>query len=196
MNWDRYAYDIDVMDAWGDPASPVRLGAEWTGAPPPPGVPIRVVERRGCDQNPIDITTDESALRLKAYIWPDQAERMARLDGAIHIARRHPPGVERADAADWLRAHVRPKEGAATVVYHSVVWPYLPAQTQAAVASAIAAASESTTALAPLAWLKMEPNPTSLAGPMALSLTYWPGGAEIRLADVHPHGAKVSWMGD
>jgi hypothetical protein len=196
MNWDRYRYEMNGAGAWGDPASPVRLDAEWTGGPPPKDVPIRVIERRGCDQNPIDITTDESALRLKAYVWPDQAERMARLDGAIQIARRYPPSVERADAADWIRAHLTPEQGAATIIYHSVVWSYLPDQTQADVAGAIAAAGESASANAPLAWLRMEPLPTNLVGPMALTLTYWPSGAEFRLADVHPHGAKVSWMGD
>jgi hypothetical protein len=39
----------------------------------------------------------------------------------------------------------------------------------------------------------MEPAPTSFAD-MELRLTLWPGGAERRLARVHPHGASVEWL--
>jgi hypothetical protein len=42
----------------------------------------------------------------------------------------------------------------------------------------------------------MEPNLDDMAGPCDLRLTYWPGGEESLLAHVHPHGAKVSWLGD
>jgi hypothetical protein len=196
MNWDRFFYDLGEPGLWGDPQSPVRLGAEWTGGPPPFDIEAVVVERRACDQNPIDVAHDEAALRLKAYVWPGQLERMARLDGAIEIARRHRPEVERADAAAWTRAHIRPVPGAVSVLYHSVVWSYLPAETQAEVTAAITAAGESADASSPVAWLRMEPNPDDLAGPNDLRLTYWPGGEEILLARVHPHGAKVSWLGD
>lgn len=196
LNWDRYRYDLGDLGAWGDPNSPVRLGTDWSGAPPPFDVVATVVERSGCDQNPIDVTVPAQALRLKAYVWPDQAERMARLDGAIALARLHPPRVEAADAAAWVQAQARGAPGTATVIYHSVVWSYLPAETQAAVAAAIADAGESAAAAAPVAWLKMEPDPADLAGPMELRLTFWPGGDETLLARVHPHGAKVSWTGD
>jgi hypothetical protein len=195
MNWDRFAYDLGGRGRWGDPTSPVRLGAEWTGAPPPFDIQTWVMERQGCDQNPIDVRDPAAALRLKAYVWPDQAERMARLDGAIAIARQYPPNVEQADAAAWTRAHAKSVQGVASVLYHSVVWSYLPARTQADVADAIAAAGESARATAPFAWLRMEPNPADLAGPMDLKLTYWPGGTQSRLAGVHPHGVKVSWAG-
>jgi hypothetical protein len=196
MNWDRFRHDLGELGAWGPADSPVRLGADWTGAPPPYGVRVEVAERRGCDQNPIDIRDPEAAPRLKAYVWPDQAERMARLAGAIAIASEHRPEVERADAAAWTRIHARPVPGLASVLYHSVVWPYLPAQTQADVAAAIATAGESASEAAPFAWLRMEANPRDLAGPQELRLTYWPGGDEILLARVHPHGAKVAWTGD
>ncbi len=196
LNWDRYRYDLGELGVWGDPTSPVRLTTDWSGAPPPFDVAATVVERRGCDQNPIDVTSPDKALRLKAYVWPDQTERMARLDGAIALARLHPPRVEAADAATWVQTHAQGAPGAATVFYHSVVWSYLSPETQTAVASAIAAAGESATQAAPVAWLRMEPNPADLAAPMELKLNFWPGGDESLLARVHPHGAKVSWTGD
>jgi len=196
LNWDRYRYDLGDLGAWGDRDSPVRLTTDWSGAPPPFDLAATVVERRGCDQNPIDVTCPEQALRLKAYVWPDQAERMARLDNAIALARLHPPRVEAADAAAWVLAHARGEPGTATVLYHSVVWSYLPPETQTAVAGAIVAAGESATSAAPVAWLAMEPNPADLSAPMELKLNFWPGGDQTLLARVHPHGAKVSWAGD
>jgi hypothetical protein len=196
LNWDRYRYDLGDFGAWGDPASPVRLGAEWSGAKPPFEVEATVAERRGCDQNPIDVSDPDQAFRLKAYVWPDQAERLARLNGAITLAGRHPTRPEKADAADWVRAHAHGEPGMTTVLYHSVVWQYLPPETQVAIATAIQAAGESAAKAAPFAWLRMEPNPANLAAPMELRLTFWPGGGESLLAEVHPHGAKVSWTGD
>jgi hypothetical protein len=196
QNWDRYRYELGEAGAWGDPQSPVRLAAEWSGANPPFDVKTTVAERRGCDQNPIDVGDADQALRLKAYVWPDQTERLARLDGAIALARRHPTRPEKADAADWVRAQAHGVPGVATVLYHSVVWQYLPPETQGAVAAAILAGGESATENAPFFWLRMEPDPANLAAPMELRLTFWPGGGESLLAQVHPHGAKVSWTGD
>src|SRR5262249_9446693 len=56
------------------------------------GVPtdIRVVERRGCDLNPIDPTLDDSRPALLCFIWPDQTERLQQLAEAVEIARRIP----------------------------------------------------------------------------------------------------------
>ncbi|HEX4183001.1 MAG TPA: DUF2332 domain-containing protein, partial [Caulobacteraceae bacterium] len=163
LNWDRYHYDVGEAGVWGDPASPVRLAAEWTGEPPSLDVLVRVVDRRGCDQNPIDVSDHAQAQRLKAYVWPDQLERMQRLAGAIEMAQRHRPPVDKADAADWARSHGHGAPGTATVLYHSIVWSYLPDETQAGVRAAIESAGESASADAPFAWLRMEPNPNDLA---------------------------------
>jgi hypothetical protein len=44
----------------------------------------------------------------------------------IEIARRVPAPVDRCDAVVWLRIHLAdPRPGVATIVYHSVVMPYL-----------------------------------------------------------------------
>jgi hypothetical protein len=68
LNWDRYRYDLGSFGSWGDPQSPVRLSAEWSGANPPFDVKTTVAERRGCDQNPIDVSDEDQAFRLKAYV--------------------------------------------------------------------------------------------------------------------------------
>ena len=102
--------------------------------------------------------------------------------------------MEAADAAEWTRRRVQPRAGACTVLFHSVFWQYMPAETQAALAKTIAAIGARASADAPFAWLRMEPPPTDMAT-MELRLTLWPGGEDRRLATVHPHGAWVAWEG-
>jgi len=196
MNWDLYHYDFGGGRTWGDPASPLKLDTDWEGPAPPTQTLAVVAEKRACDQNPIDISGDAMAQRLEAYVWPDQLERLARLKAAISLARATGASIDKADAAAWVAAHVRPREGVATVVVHSVVWPYLPPHTQASITASIRAAGESASASAPVAWLRMEPDPANMAGPMEVRLSVWPDGEEMLLARVHPHGAKVIWLGE
>jgi len=193
MNWDRFGYRFGEGETWGDLGGPVQLYGDWTGgAPPRPAV--EVIERLGCDQNPIDVRDPDLALRLQSYVWADQAVRLARLRGAIALKRETGGTPVRADAADWTEAHAHPAPGLATVVYHSVFIQYPPAEIQARIRAAIAAAGAAATAEAPLAWLSMEPDPENLAGAMEVRLTLWPGGEDRLLARVHPHGASVAWL--
>ena len=194
LNWDRFRYDFGAAGAWGDADSAVRLGTEWTGDPPPFDQAVRVLERRGCDQRPIDVSDPVQALRLEAYVWPDQTERLARLRGAIGLAREHPPRLEAVDAGAWASVHAHPRAGVATVLYHSVVWQYLGTKTRETLVGAIQAAGESAAADRPFAWLRMEPVPNDMTAPMDLRLTLWPDGRETLLARVHPHGARVDWI--
>jgi hypothetical protein len=50
--------------------------------------PFEIVRRRGIDRNPIDMTTDEGARLLEAFVWPDQTERIERLRAAMEVVRR------------------------------------------------------------------------------------------------------------
>lgn len=191
--FDRFRYE---PAGWtlGDPGAGVRLTGDWGGPPPPTGAALRVVERRACDQAPIHVRDEVQALRLQAYVWPDQIERLSRLRAAIHVARETGVRVEQADAADWIAEHVAPAPGAATVLFHSVMWQYMPLQVQKAAQASIEAAGAVTNVEAPFAWLRMEPAPPPALG-METRLTLWPGGEERLLARAHPHGALVAWLG-
>jgi hypothetical protein len=190
--WDRFHYDLGACGAWGDAGASVRLETRWTGPPPPLDAPVAVVSRAACDRKPVDIRDSIARRRLKAFVWPDQFDRLARLDAALAVALEAGATVKSEDAVTWTARRAAPQAGTATVVYHSVFWQYLPAETQEALGRVIADLGARATADGPFAWLRMEPSPRSLAD-MELRLTLWPGGEERRLASVHPHGASVDW---
>jgi hypothetical protein len=149
---------------------------------------IRIAERRGCDLNPIDPTRDESRGALLCFVWPDQTDRLQRLAEAIDIARRVPAPVDRCDAVDWLRIHLAdPRPGVATVVYHSVVLPYLTEEGRENLRRVIEDSGSRATADAPLAWLSMEPG----AEQAEVHLTLWPGGQRRLIARAGLHGRDV-----
>jgi hypothetical protein len=190
--WDRYRYDLGGA-VWGDPASPVRLVPRWTGALPPMGGPLSVASRAACDIAPIDLEDDAARLRLRAYVWADQPERLARLDGAMALARADGHRVAQADAAHWVDDRLcEAAPGYATVLYHSIMWQYMPAASREAIAAAVQAAGARATLEAPFAWLRFEPS--ALDVPPELRLTLWPGAREQTLARAHPHGSTVTWF--
>lgn len=191
LSWDTYRYELGDT-AWGPSDSPVVLPTEWRGALPPLDADVRVVERAACDRRPVDLTDPALRRRLLAYVWPDQFERLARISAAIELAQKRGVQVETADAVDWTRRLAAPRAGAATVIYHSVFWQYMPPQSQTALTQVIEDHGKSATPDAPLACLWMEPPPGAPAA-MEVRRTLWPGGEERVLADVHPHGAAVSW---
>jgi hypothetical protein len=185
---------------WGDAASPVRFVDLWPTGSPRFEFGAEIVDRRGCDRDPIDASADGGALTLLSYIWPEPEARFTRARDAMAIARATPIAIDRADAVDWLREQLAvPEPGSATVVFHSVVWQYLGEATQAAVRTALDAAGRRAAPDAPLAWLRLEPHPETYA-PAQLQLTLWDGSAsEPRarlLATTGFHGGIVTWLDD
>jgi hypothetical protein len=187
LHWDAYRYETP-SGAFGDPASPVRFDDLWSS--PPPLNPVEVASRRACDVAPLDTTDPEARLTLLSFVWPDQHARITRLRNALEVVSARPTPIDAADAGAWLARRLPARRpGVTTVVYHAIVWQYLPAATKAAVRAALADAAAVATPTAPLAWLRMEP-----AGPVAdLRLTTWPRGDEEVLATASYHGAQIDW---
>lgn len=99
-----------------------------------------------------------------------------------------PAQVDRLDAVDWLRIHLAdPRPGVTTVVFHSVVMPYLTEEGRENVQSVIEDAGIRATAEAPVAWLSMEPG----ADQADVHLTMWPGGERRLIAQAGFHGRDV-----
>ena len=190
----RYFYDLGGTTA-GPSLSRMRIAPEWRGSPPPAN-PVEIVAARGCDRAPVDLTDPDQALKLKAYVWAEAAERMARIDTAIAMAQRAAPELERMDAVDAVRDMlVRPQEAGVTrVLFHTIVWQYLPEASQDAITAMMEDAGHAATAERPLAWVSLETNRATFAH--ELRVRYWPGGDQaVHLANAHPHGAWVEWLG-
>lgn len=190
--WHRYRYALGDR-AWGEPASPVLIRCDWRGAAPALPAQIVVASHRGCDIAPIDLNNPAAALRLASYVWADQQERRQRLAAAVALARQLGVQVEPADAAAWVAEHLSAaRPGRATVLYHSIVWQYLPLDTRRQLRDTIEAAGARATRAAPLAWLALElPDASCLP---QLTLTLWPGGEHRVLADAHAHGLFATWL--
>ncbi|WEK47687.1 MAG: DUF2332 domain-containing protein [Candidatus Andeanibacterium colombiense] len=192
---ERYFYDLGGVRV-GPEDSPMTIAPEWRGSPPPEGE-IEIVSIRGSDIAPVDLSDPAQALRLKAYVWADAKERMQRIDAAIRLAGEQRPDLVRQDAGEFVAELVkRPQaEGVTRVLYHSVMWQYLPPATRDAITAAMERAGEGATAERPLAWVRLETNRQTFAH--ELTVKYWPGGGAgwTQLTQAHPHGAWVEWVG-
>lgn len=187
---DRYRYDLGGVCV-GPEGAAMRFRPEWRG-PPPPSAAIAIASARGCDVAPVDLTDPVQALRLKAYIWPDHAERFVRMEAAIAAAQAGKPSIVRMNAADFVEAELaRPQESGTTrVLMHSIVWQYVPADQQERVTVAMEAAGRAATEDRPLAWIALEANRT--LHHHELVVRHWPGdGVPVMLGRAHAHGAWV-----
>ena len=196
QNWHRFRYEYGNW-SWGDPSSPVAIACQWRGGVPPEALPVVVDDCTGCDIAPVFIDTADARRRLKSYVWPDQSARLERLDGALAIAAAHPPRVEASGAADWLGERLRDtRSGNLHVLFHTIMWQYLPAAEQARAQALIENAGRQATANAPIAWLRFEAD--GRRDGAALRLTTWDGkslaGGTIALGRGDFHGRWIDWQ--
>lgn len=191
---DLFRYVASDGVGWGPSGSPVVLDPAWDVAPPGVRQSVDVVERVGGDVAPVDIGTEEGALRLASYVWPDQPVRLARLRGAVDVARRTPARLLRAGALELVEG-LSLAGGALTVVWHSVMWQYLDVAEQKAVLARLDVLGGTATSRSPLAHIAFEPrrSPTEEGGVFAVTVTTWPGGAERVLGRAPAHGVPVIW---
>lgn len=191
---DRFAFDLGGTTT-GPADSPLRIVPEWRG-PPPPQVPVEIVGIQGCDRAPVSLADPQQATRLKSYVWAEVTERIARIDAAIALAGEKAPLVERLDAADWVERRLgEPQEADTTrVIYHSIVWQYLPPETRSRIECAMEEAGARASRDKRLAWIMLETNRATFRH--ELTVRHWPGGEESSLlGTAHAHGAWVEWFG-
>ena len=102
--WDRYSYEYVGHVVTGDTSSPVRIKAEVRGdnMPPTPTSFPSVAFRVGLDLNPVRLADPDSALWLRALIWPEHDRRAAQLEAAIGLAIENPPMLVGGNALERL----------------------------------------------------------------------------------------------
>lgn len=167
---------------------------------PPLDGDVRVVERRGCDPNPMDPNTDDGALRLKSFVYADRLAEFGQMEEAIEVCRRVPAEIDQADGGDWLPEQLAvPRPGIATVVYHSLLIDYPTENSLARMGEAILRAAAAASSHAPVAWLRFEA-PVGATHEKGLPtfevhLALWPGGDDRLVATAHLWGKQVRWLG-
>ena len=196
--WDRWGYRYSA-GSWGADDAPLVLDGEADGGPPAELLSLRPLVRRrlGIDRAPVDLGDEAAALRLQAFVWADQEERLVRLRAALEVARREPPELVAADYLEELpRVLAARAPDALTVVFNSASTAYLSPDGRARLAEIIEEAGDD----APLAWLSYEHAGDDVQGEIgfetfALDLRVWPGGERRRLARLDGHGNRLRWLG-
>ena len=192
--WDRYRYGYDA-GSWGPSDALLELdGEERTPVPGELlGLEPRVRRRVGVDLDPVDVTTDEGALRLRSFVWPGQQGRMERLERAIAAVRREPPELVRGDAAEALPRLLagRPAD-AITVVFQTAVLGYLADEAWARVREALDAAGSD----GALAFVWTDRPAEDVHSHWGLWLRLWPGDGPCLLAHADFHGEWLDWLGE
>ncbi|WP_041536330.1 DUF2332 domain-containing protein [Parvibaculum lavamentivorans] len=193
LGFDAYAYELETA-RWGDPDAAVTIAARWEGALPPLDAKLKVAARKGCDLNPLDAGNAADRERLLAYIWPDQTARLARIEAALSFAARSGTKVEKADAAEWVERHFggEGKKGEVRLLMHTIVWQYLPKETQARITAAMARAGAHATKDAPVAWISVEADGKDAAS-ACMRLRLWPEGEDVELGRTDFHGRWAKW---
>jgi hypothetical protein len=194
LMWDCFDY---VTSAWawrgGDPQSPC-IDAEWRGATPAYLGPLSVASRAGCDINPMNVADHDAMNRLRAFVWPDQPERLERFHAALALAQRRRVRVDKADAGAWLEAKLAGDlpEGV-TILHHSIVWQYFPEDTRRRARAAIDAAAARATPQRRFAWVRFEHEQVfgGAADGHEVDMLVWPGGERRLIAKADPHARWI-----
>jgi hypothetical protein len=197
LGLDMFAY-VDGERTGGDPSSALRIVDRWRGMVRPTLVDLNIVDRAGCDPNPIDPTSPNGRATLLGFLWPDQTERIDRTAAAIAIASKAGSRIEKANADEWLERELAARPGsAATVVFHSIVWQYIDKAERERITAIIEGVGEEASAERPLAWLRFEPREPEREC-AALTLRLWDGeasaGAVEEMAIAGFHGQWVELL--
>lgn len=163
----------------------VQIAPEWRGKAPD-WAALPIITRSGVDLAPIDPVTTEGRLKLLAYLWPDQPERIARTEAAIATARQLPAEISAGDAGEWIeKALATPASGRTRVVFHTVAWQYFPETTKKRALAAMQAH------VGPLVRFSMEADGGAGA---RLTLTHYPSGEVQELGRADFHGRWIEWF--
>ena len=195
LAFDEYDYNLGEGRGWGAGLAPLTIDTVWRGTNLPPlSASLLVAARHGCDLRPLDPAVAADRERLLSYIWADQAARLYRTAAAIQLAAAEKRHVDQADAVDWLDHHLRRPQapGVTRVLFHTIVWQYLPAVSKARIETLLSELGAAATAQTPLAHISVEADETPAKG-ARIDLTLWPTGETVTLGRGDFHGRWAEW---
>jgi hypothetical protein len=100
LNFDRYGYrytdeqGAPKLERWTDASLVLSCVLEGTGVPPLGEFPPTIASRTGLELFPIDVSDENERRWLKALVWPERTDRLAKLEGALKVAAIHPPTIK------------------------------------------------------------------------------------------------------
>jgi hypothetical protein len=122
---DCYGYDYGDRRVLADPPRPIFPCKADSKTPLPRELP-EIVWRAGLDLAPIDLADPEQVAWLEALVWPEETDRLARLQAAMQIAMVRKPRVVKGDLLRDLAALAAEAPNEATlVVFHTAVLVYV-----------------------------------------------------------------------
>lgn len=191
--WDRYSYRYGD-ERWGSANAPIELAGELR-SPLPDGLlsvaPV-VRTRLGIDLNPIDVKSEHGARLLRAFIWPDQKERLARLGQAIEVVSADPPPIVRGNYLEELEPLLEERSRQTlTVVFQTASLSHLSSEERGRLEDVLDRSGKR----GPLAFISGEHPPGDPADYWQLRYQLWPGGERRILARLDYHGRWLEWLG-
>jgi hypothetical protein len=190
--WDRYRYRYASGD-WGPVDAALELSGEERGSVPRRLLDLRPGVRRriGIDREPIDVTSEEDALLLKAFVWADQHTRLDRLDRAIGALRRDPPELVRGDFVELLPDVLGNADGdGLTLVFQTASLGYGPPDARKRVSATLAEAGRDRR----LAYVSSGRPLDRSDHYYGLWVKVWPGGERRVVANAGFHGQWLEWL--
>lgn len=196
--WDRYRYAYDA-GTWGPRNALLELDGDERVPVPAALLELepRVRHRVGIDLDPVDVATEEGALRLRSFVWPGQEGRLEHLDLAIEAVRRAPPTFRRGDLADVLPELLAARDpDVLTVVFQTAVLGYLQDEGWSRVLDSLAEAGRDGS----FAFVWTARPAEGVHGYWGLWLQLWPGPAYLGnrgpelVAHADFHGAWTEWL--
>ena len=190
--WDRYRYRY-TNGEWGPAEAALELSGEERARVPRRLLALRPRVRRriGMEREPIDVTSDEDALLLKAFVWADQHTRLDRLDRGIEALRRDPPELVRGDFVELLPDVLASTEGdGLTLVFQTASLGYGPPDARKRVSATLAEAGRSRR----LAYVSSGRPLDRSDHYYGLWVTVWPGGDARVVGNAGFHGQWLEWL--
>lgn len=192
--FDKFRYLDSAGHEYGMNNSEVLIDGAWTHTTLAHRT-VEVVQRQGCDVAPVPLGTRAERARLVSYIWPDQAARLARVQGVLEVAAQSPPSVERRSAIDFVR-DLEPVPDTLTVLWHSIMWQYVEAGEREQIRQVLAKLAERSSVRAPIVHLRLEPERRRPGAPheflLAQELSRGATSSSI-VARCASHGPPVEW---
>lgn len=192
--WDQYGYNYGARHEYGIQTSALQLNCELRGErqPPFPQQMPTVSLRIGLDLHPININNADALLWLRALIWPEQGERVTRLQTALDFVKQQRPLIMAGDALKLLPAIVANVPFDMTLcIFHSFTLSQFTAEARQRFATTLIEASKHREIFR-VSYEELSPSEKD----PALDLFLYVQGTEMKqtVARASPHGNWLEWV--